>query len=77
MLRKPGSSLNEVEEQQPRGENMQIKEGQIILDNPTKEINIWIEIDGKLYKATIFSATQDQLGRTYIKVRKRSETRPA
>jgi hypothetical protein len=47
---------------------MEIKEGQVKLDKPTKEINIYIREEEEYYKAKIVSVTQDKLGRVYIKV---------
>jgi hypothetical protein len=47
---------------------MEISEGRVKLDKPTTEINIYVRGEEEYYKAKIVSATQDKLGRVYIKV---------
>jgi hypothetical protein len=47
---------------------MEINEGQVKLDKPTTEINIYVKGEEEYYKARIVSVKQDSLGRVYIKV---------
>jgi len=47
---------------------IEIGEGQIKLDEPVKEINIYVKGEEGYYKAIIKKVTIDKLGRIYIRV---------
>uniref|UniRef100_A0A6H1ZM78 Uncharacterized protein n=1 Tax=viral metagenome TaxID=1070528 RepID=A0A6H1ZM78_9ZZZZ len=51
---------------------MEIKNGMVKLDKPTKEIHVYVKVKGEYFKAVINKVTQDKLSRVYIRAERSS-----